>query len=68
MCTILDQPPTNFIGFSLWYPFTDTGHVRYTSGTCNPYWFNGSRGVSVNCDGTNWQSLIYNTLFQWLPH
>jgi hypothetical protein len=67
MCTILGQPTTNFIGFSCKYPFTASGNMVYHSVTCNVYWFGGSNEVSQNCDGTNWQQIIYNALLAWLP-
>jgi hypothetical protein len=67
MCSILNQPSTNFIGFSFWYPFNGAGNMGYSSGTCNPYWF-GTNTVSTNCNGVNWQQIIYNALLEWLPH
>lgn len=66
MCAILGQPTTNFIGFAVKYPYNVNNSVGYNSGTCNPYWF-GSREVSTDCDGTNWQEIIYNALLFWLP-
>lgn len=65
MCQILGQPTTNFIGFSANYPVSVSGNIGYNSATCNPYWF-GSRTVSIDCDGTDWQRIIAETLLAWL--
>lgn len=66
MCTLLAQSTTNFIGFSVSYPWNGSGAVGYNSSTCNIYWF-GSRTVPTNYNGTNWQQIIYNALSAWLP-
>lgn len=68
MCTLLGQATTNFIGFSCLYPFNTPGNVGYNSWTCNPYWFNGSNQIPTNCNGVNWQQIVYNALLNWLPH
>ncbi|MBK9107346.1 MAG: hypothetical protein IPM92_02925 [Saprospiraceae bacterium] len=68
MCALLGRPTSDFIGFAINYPFNVGGNTHYNSATCNPYWFNGSRTIPVNCDGVNWQQIVYNTLMQWLPH
>lgn len=68
MCTILGRPTTDFIGFSCTFPFNGAGNMGYNSWTCNPYWFNGTNQIPANCNGTNWQSIVYNALLTWLPH
>ena len=67
MCAILGRPTTDFIGFSCNYPYNGAGNVGYNSGTCNPYWFNGSREIPADCNGTNWQAIVYDALDYWLP-
>ena len=66
MCDILGRPATDFIGFSCMYPYNGPGKMGYHSWTCNPYWFNGSNEVPTNCNGVNWQQIIYNTMQTWL--
>lgn len=65
MCALLGRPTTDFIGFAVSYPYNSAGNVGYNSGTCNPHYF-GSRTIPTDCNGTNWQQIIYNTLATWL--
>ena len=68
MCSILGRQPTDFIGFACKYPFNQPNNMGYHSWTCNPHWFNGSNEIPINCNGINWQSIVYNTLKTWLPN
>jgi len=68
MCSILGRPTTDFIGFACNYPFDQPGNMGYHSWTCNPHWFNGSNEIPSNCNGLNWQSIVFNTLKSWLPN
>ena len=64
MCELLRQRPKSFIGFSLTYPWFVDGGVGYNSGVCNPPWFR-SRTIPIDCNGVNWQQILYNALAMW---
>ncbi|TJY34838.1 hypothetical protein [Pontimicrobium aquaticum] len=66
MCDILGRPASDFIGFSCMYPYNGANKMGYHSWTCNPHWFNGSNEVPVNCNGVNWQQIIFNTMSTWI--
>jgi hypothetical protein len=59
MCALLGRPTTDFIGFSVSFS-ADTGKLTmgYNSGTCNGYWFGGSRTIPTDCNGVDWQKIV----------
>lgn len=64
MCELLELESSNFIGFSLTYPWVTTSgvNINYHSGTCNVRWF-GSRDIpSCSCNRINWRNQIMAAL------